>query len=80
VSRDILVGAPLDDGDVGARQCQLARQHQPARATAGDYHSMVCHLAPTPYAVCSLRNDRQQANSRIEMRKPILEPNYLVVI
>ncbi len=34
----ILIGAPLDDGDVHAGQCQLARQHQPGRAAAGDHH------------------------------------------
>jgi len=31
-------GAPLDDGDVDARQRQLARQHQPCRTSSGDHY------------------------------------------
>src|SRR5215207_11330381 len=38
---EILAGAPLDDGDVDPRQSQLARQHQPCRASSGDYHRML---------------------------------------
>ena len=40
---ELLVGAPLDDGDVDAGQRQLARQHQPRRAAAGDHHRMLGH-------------------------------------
>src|SRR5687767_15495416 len=40
---EVLAGAPLDDGDVHARQRQLARQHQPRRAAAGDHHRMLGH-------------------------------------
>ena len=40
---EILAGAPLDDGDVDARQRQLARQHQPGRTSSGDHHRMVGH-------------------------------------
>ncbi len=36
-----LAGAPLDNGDIDARQRQLARQHQPCRAASGDHHRMV---------------------------------------
>ena len=32
-----LAGAGLDDDDVDLRQRQLARQHHPGRATAGDH-------------------------------------------
>ena len=42
-SRRVLAGAPLDDGDVDPRQRQLARQHQPRRASAGDHHRMLGH-------------------------------------
>ena len=40
---EVLVGAPLDEGDVDARQCQLARQHQPCRTCAGDHHRVLGH-------------------------------------
>ena len=40
---EVLAGAPLDNGDVDARQRQLARQHQPCRASSGDHHRMVGH-------------------------------------
>ncbi len=40
---EVLVGAPLDDGDVDTRQRQLARQHQPRRASSCDHHRMVRH-------------------------------------
>ena len=38
---EVLAGAPLDDGDVDARQRQFARQHQPGRTSSGDHHRMV---------------------------------------
>ena len=38
---EVLAGAPLDNGDVDARQRQLARQHQPGRTSPGDHHRMV---------------------------------------
>jgi hypothetical protein len=38
---EVLAGAPFDDGDVDARQRQLARQHQSGRTSAGDHHRMV---------------------------------------
>ena len=40
---EVLVGAPLDDGDVDARQRELARQHQPRRTSSGDHHRMLRH-------------------------------------
>ena len=40
---EVLVGAPLDNGDVDARQRQLARQHQPRRTASGDHHRMFGH-------------------------------------
>ena len=40
---EVLAGAPLDDGDVDARQRQLARQHQPRRTASGDHHRMLGH-------------------------------------
>ena len=45
---EVLAGAPLDDGDVDARQRQLARQHQPRRASSGDHHRMFGHT-PHPH-------------------------------
>ena len=35
---ELLARAPLDNGDVDARQRQLARQHQPGRTAPGDHH------------------------------------------
>jgi hypothetical protein len=43
---EFLVCAPLDDCDVDAGQRQLARQHQPSRATARYHHSMFGHTPP----------------------------------
>ena len=43
---EVLAGAPLDDGDVDARQRQLARQHQPRRTSAGDHHRMLHPVTP----------------------------------
>ena len=40
---EVLAGAPLDDGDVDARQRQLGRQHQPRRTASRDHHCMLCH-------------------------------------
>src|SRR5215204_2452096 len=40
---EVLAGAPLDDGNVDARQRQLARQHQPGRTSSGDHHRMLGH-------------------------------------
>ena len=37
----VLAGTPLDDGNVDACQRQLARQHQPRRASSGDHHRML---------------------------------------
>jgi hypothetical protein len=39
----VLGSAPLDYGDVGLRQRELARQHQPRRAAPGDHHRMLGH-------------------------------------
>jgi hypothetical protein len=43
-----LAGAPLDDGDVDPRQRQLARQHQPRRASSGYHHGMLVDTPPPP--------------------------------
>ena len=43
---EVLAGAPLDNGDVDARQRQLARQHQPRRTAPGDHHRMFGHRHP----------------------------------
>ena len=37
---EVLVGAPLDNGDVDSRYRQFTCQHQPGRASAGDDHRM----------------------------------------
>ncbi len=49
---EVLVGAPLADGDVDARQRQLARQHQPGRTSSGDQHRMLGH-SHTSHSVAS---------------------------
>jgi hypothetical protein len=38
-----LAGAPLDNGNVDARQRQLACQHQPCRTSSDDHHRIVGH-------------------------------------
>ena len=40
---EFLAGAPLDNGNVDARQCQLARQHQAGRARAHDQDIGIRH-------------------------------------
>jgi hypothetical protein len=40
---EVLAGAPLDNGNVDARQRQLAGQHQPCRTSSGDHHRMLGH-------------------------------------
>jgi hypothetical protein len=40
---EVLAGAPLDNGNVDARQRQLARQHQPGRTSCGDHHRVPGH-------------------------------------
>ena len=53
---ELLVRAPLDDGDVHARQRQLARQHQPRRTSPNDHHGMLGHsLLPVPQVFCIVR-------------------------
>jgi hypothetical protein len=47
---EILARAPLDNGNVDARQCQLARQHQPCRASSDDHHRMLGH-SDTPVGI-----------------------------
>src|SRR5687767_15627166 len=43
---EVLARAPLHDGDVDARQGQLAREHQPCRTTPCDHHCMLGHCHP----------------------------------
>ncbi len=43
-AKNVLIGAPLDDGHVGPRQRQFGSQHQPGRSTPGDHHCMFAHL------------------------------------
>jgi hypothetical protein len=45
---EVLVGAPLDDGDVHARQRQLGRQHQARRTSSGDHNRMLGHRHSLP--------------------------------
>ena len=40
---EVLARASLDDDHVDPRQGQLARQHQPRRAAAGDHHRVLGH-------------------------------------
>ena len=42
-SGDVLIFAPLDDGDVDPRKRQLCRQHQARRTSSGDHHCMIRH-------------------------------------
>ncbi len=50
----VLGGAPLDNGNVDARQRQLARQHQPGRTSSGNHHRVLGHSgAPVGAAAAS---------------------------
>ena len=60
---EVLVGAPLDDGDVDARQRQLARQHQPRRTASGDHHRMLGHRHPFPSVVDSAEDSATRPGS-----------------
>jgi hypothetical protein len=40
---EVLAGPLLGNGNVHARQRQLARQHQPSRTSSGDHHRMLGH-------------------------------------
>ena len=51
----VLAGAPLDDRHVDARQRQLARQHQPRRASPGNHHRMLVTTAAPSLGLCSGR-------------------------
>ncbi len=51
----VLVGTPLDNGDVDPRQRQLTSQHQPSRASSNDHHRMFGHVAPLISAGSGLR-------------------------
>jgi hypothetical protein len=60
----VLPGAPLDDGDVDARQRQLARQHQPRRSSSGDHHRMLGHSrTPSGSAVDATRSSRARSRA-----------------
>ena len=61
---EVLAGAPLDNGDVDARQRQLARQHQPGRTASGDHHRMVGHRH-----VSRLRGGDQPGRARTVRRQ-----------
>ncbi len=54
---ELLAGASFDDDDVGPRQRQLGRQHQPGRATARDHHRMLRHRRSS--APCGAGRDRR---------------------
>jgi len=43
---EVRSGAPLDNGDVDARQRELGRQHQPGRPAPGNYYRMFGHRHP----------------------------------
>ena len=56
---EVLAGAPLDDGDVDARQRQLARQHQPGRTASGDHHRVLGHShTPSEFVDNNTRKSR----------------------
>jgi hypothetical protein len=39
-----LIGSPLDDRDIGARQRQFAGQHQPGRPAAANHDRVIDRL------------------------------------
>src|SRR5205814_7863518 len=46
---ELLIGAPLDYGDVDAGQRQLAREHQARRAGARHHYRMLGHAPPPDF-------------------------------
>jgi len=73
-ANQILRDASLDDGDVDPRQCQLARQHQPRRASPGNHNRVVGyrfypHFA-TPDSLSSTFGQRFCAMTRVLPQAP----------
>jgi len=46
---ELLVGAPLDNGDVDARKRKLAHHHEARRTSSSDHHGMLCHAMTMPH-------------------------------
>ena len=76
------LGAPLDDGDVDARQRQLARQHQPRRTASGDHHRMLGHRTlrsesrrspPAHHIARSSRTIRESETLSVEETRQLFE-------
>ena len=49
----VLVGAPLDDGNIHTRECELARQHQPRGSGPGDHDRKLGHRNAPVLRCCS---------------------------
>src|ERR1700734_1980326 len=62
---EVLAGAPLDDGNVDARQCQLSRQHQPCRTSSDNRHRVLDHRSPK--SMSSHRKSRPSRPGRGEV-------------
>src|SRR5829696_7548271 len=62
---ELLAGAPLDDRSVDPRQRQRARQHQPARTSAGDRHGTFGHRGT---AITSRSTSLDPRADRVEPR------------
>src|SRR5438093_9975258 len=67
---EVLAGAPLDNGDVDARQRQLARQHQPCRTSSGDHHRMLGHRH-TPAGVTPVATSASHPSATITTLAPV---------
>jgi len=68
---EVLVGTPLDNGNVHARQRQLARQHQPGRTSSGDHHRMLGHRhTPAGSTPTSAGRSAQSGGAHIRTSAP----------
>ena len=74
---EVLAGAPLDNGNVDARQRQLARQHQPCRTSSGDHHRMLGHRV-TPVGT-SDRSTSSDSGSK-SPRDPCVDTNTRISV
>ena len=78
---EVLAGAPFDNGDVDARQRQLARQHQPGRTSSGDHHRMVGLRHPSRFRgggqLGYARNARRQQCTHFVTPQVVLRPAVL---
>jgi hypothetical protein len=67
-ANELPAGAPLDNGNIHARQRQLACQHQSSRTCSDDHHRMISHRhtpVVSAVAINSAARDRPVDNDAL---------------